>query len=251
MALNDKQLPKGNGGGDRVEQPNIDPGTYPARVVQIIDLGLQAQRPYMGQEKKPANEIMITYELTDLFMIDEEGKDVEDKPRWISETLPWFGLYADKAKSTQRYNAFDPKGEYEGDFAKCIGTPVNVVIVNNESKGKTYDNVASVSAMRAKDAEKTPELVNKSKVLDLANPDVDVFNSLPKWIQDKIKDNLEFKGSKLAAALNGEAPAKETPKKEVKSFSERIKEEEQHGTVGSNHDAAGDRSAGDSNDVPW
>ena len=45
-------------------------------------------------------------------------------------------------------------------------------------------------------------------MFDLANPDVDVFNSLHKWIQDKIKDNLEFRGSKLEAILDGKQPEK-------------------------------------------
>jgi hypothetical protein len=107
MALNSKALPKPKG-KDFVEQPNIDPGVYPARIVQIIDFGLQPQKPYKGEEKKPQYEIGITYELVDVFMIDKDGNEVEDKPRWISETLPFYGLEADRAKSTQRYNAADP-----------------------------------------------------------------------------------------------------------------------------------------------
>ena len=204
MALNAKNI-KGN--SERIEQPNIEPGTYPARLVQILDLGLQPQRPYKGQEKAPAQEIMLTYELVDTFMVDKEGNEVPDKPRWISETLPFFGLYADKAKSTQRYNTLDPSGDFEGDFAKAIGQAINVTIVNNAGKdGKIYDNIGTISPMRPKDADKCPELVNDVKVFDADAPDMDVFNSLPEWIRDKIKGNLNFAGSVLEAALEG-APA--------------------------------------------
>jgi hypothetical protein len=213
MGLNAKKVGGGNG-GNKVPQANIEPGTYPARLVQIIDLGLQAQRPYQGKDKPPAQEIMLTYELVDTFMLDEDGKELEDKPRWISETLPFYGLYADKAKSTQRYNALDPEGAYDGDFSKAIGQPVNVTIVNNAVGDKVYDNVATISAMRSRDADKCPELVNPSKLFDLDDPDMEVFNSLPEWLRDKIKGNLNYQGSPLQGkAGNAPAPAKKAEKK--------------------------------------
>ena len=200
----------------RVEQPVLDVGNYPGRLVQIIDLGVQPQRPYQGQEKPPAHEIMLTYELVDSFMVDENGKELEDKPRWISETFPLRSLEADKAKSTQRYKALDPSGEYDGDFSQCIGAPVNVTIVHggiNKNTNKPYENVGNISTMRARDAEKCPELVNPSKVFDLDNPDMKVFGALPQWLQEKIKGNLHYKGSKLAA-LAGEDASAPAPKQE-------------------------------------
>jgi hypothetical protein len=218
MAL--KASKEGKGKGNFVPQANIEPGTYPARIVQILDLGLQAQRPYQGQEKAPVNEISLTYELVDEFMMDEQGNPIEDKPRWVSETLPFYGLFADKAKSTQRYNALDPEGKYDGDFSQLIGTPCNVTIVNNKSGDKVYDNVATISTMRQRDADKCPELVNPPKVFDLDAPDLEVFNALPEWLRDKIKGNLKYKGSALEQLLEGggerpRAAAKPVVKEEV------------------------------------
>lgn len=211
MAL---KAPKGNSQANRVEQPVLEADVYPARLVQLLDLGLQPQRAYQGQDKPPAQEIMLTYELTDAFMLDEEGNELEDKPRWISETLPFYGLFADKAKSTQRYKAFDPTEAWEGDFSQAVGMPCNVTIVNNQKGEKVYTNVANVAAMSAKKAANLPELKNEAKVFDLDEPDLAVFNSLPKWIQEKIQGNLNYKGSKLEALLGGKAPAKEEkPKK--------------------------------------
>lgn len=211
MALNASKVPFG-GNKERVEQPNLEPGLYPARLVQIIDLGLQPQRPYMGQPKPPANEIMLTYELVDSFMIDKDGNDVEDKPRWVSETLPLLNIKAEKAKSTQRYMALDPTVADGGDFVKQIGKPVNVNIVNNKGKdGKIYDNVSAIAPMRPRDAERTPELVNPSKVFVLDEPDLEVFNSLPEWLRDKIKENLNYEGSALQKLVGG-APKPERKK---------------------------------------
>lgn len=208
-----KNAPKGN----YVPQENIEPGTYPARLVQVIDLGLQPQRPYQGKDKPPAHEIMLTYELVDTFMKDEEGNELEDKPRWISETLPFYGLFADKAKSTQRYLAFDPDQDYDGDFAALVGMPINVTVVNNAVGDKVYDNVGTISAMRAKDAGKCPELKNPSKVFDLDNPNIEVFNALPEWLRDKIKGNLNFQGSPLQKLVGGKAEPKKEEAKAAKA----------------------------------
>jgi hypothetical protein len=220
MSLNANKV---GGNANKIEQPVIDPGVYPGRLVQIIDLGVQAQRPYKGQDKPPVQEIMLTYELVDCFMVDDKGEEMLDKPRWLSETLPFYGLYADKAKSTQRYNAFDPKGDFEGDFAKAITQPVNITVVNNASGDKVYTNVGNVAGMRPRDAANCPELKNPAKVFNLDEPDMEVFKSLPEWIREKIKSNLDFQGSVLEAALKGKAapapkpaPApKEAPKDEA------------------------------------
>lgn len=199
-----------------IAQPNIDPGTYPARLVQIITLGLQPQRPFQGKDKAPAHEIMLTYELVDCYMVDEKGNEIEDKPRWVSETLPFYGVEAERAKSAQRYLAFDPTNEHDGDFGALIGMPANVTIVNNQVGDKIYDNIGAVTTMRPKDAAKCPELKNPVKIFDIDVPDMEVFNALPEWIREKIKSNLKFHGSALEKALGGAAPVKkEEPKKEA------------------------------------
>lgn len=205
MGLNAKKMKHTGGNKSGAAQAPIEPGTYPVRVAQVIDLGLQNQRPYQGQEKPPAYELMITYEFLDEFCVDENGNEDEDKPRWLSETLPLRSLQAEKAKSTQRYYALDPNEDLEGDFTQLVGVAANASIVQNAGKGKNvgkvYNNIAALSAMRSKDSAKAPELKNEGKVFDLDDPDVEVFNSLPEWIQDKIKDNLEYNGSALESAL--------------------------------------------------
>ena len=209
MALNAKNV-QGNS-KNFVKQEDLEPDVYRGRLVQIIDLGLQPQQPFQGKDKPPVQEIMLTYELCDEFMKDEEGNDIEDKPRWISETLPFYGLFADKAKSTKRYNAFDPTELFEGDFSKCIGVPVNVTVVNNVKGDKTYNNVGNVAPMSAKKAATCPELVNPPKVFDLDAPAMEIYNALPEWIRKKIESNLNFQGSALQKALGKKAdkPIKE------------------------------------------
>ena len=214
MALNAK---KAGGGKQFTKQPNIDAGVYPGRLVQVIDLGLQAQKEFKGKAKPPVQELYLTYELVDEFMKDEEGNDIEDKPRWVSERLPFYGLFADKAKSTQRFLAFDPKDDFDGDWAKCLGMAINVAIVNNTVGDITYDNIAAISTMRPRDAQQCPELKNESKLFDLDAPDMETFNKLPAWLQDVIKGNLNYAGSVLEEALKGDKPKAEKPAKKDRS----------------------------------
>lgn len=224
MALDTKKLP--STGGNRVEQPDLEAGVYPARVVQIIDFGLQPQRPYKGQEKPPAYEIGITYELVDAFMIDEDGEELLDKPRWVSENMPVYNLSADLAKSTRRYKALDPTEEFDGNFGMLTDIPCNVTIVLNKKGDKTYTNVADVGPMRPRDAAKCPELVNEPRVFDLSNPDLEVFNAFPKWIQEKITSNLEYKGSKLESLLGDQPEAvEEKPKRKSRKPAPEVEEE--------------------------
>jgi hypothetical protein len=199
-------------------QEPLDPGSYPSRLVMVLDLGLQPQT-YNGETKDPKIEIMTTYELSDEFMKDDEGNELKDKPRWQSETFTLNSLNSDKAKSTQRYLALDPNLEHDGDWSKLLGTPATITVVNNagkgKNKGKVFNNIASVSTMRAKDADKLPPLVNDARYFDMDNPDVELFLTLPQFVQDKIKGGLEFKGSKLDELLKNHKGEKKETKTEV------------------------------------
>jgi hypothetical protein len=206
MALNAKTAPKA--GGNYIEQDPLNAGLYPARVVQVIDLGMQPQQAYQGTAKPPAHSIMVTYELSHEFVKDEEGKPQADKPRWFSEDFPFHNLEADRAKSTKRYYAIDPDSTLDGDFTKLGGMPCQVMITKspdkkNEGKWKNY--VGDVSGAPNFPGYTQPELVNPTKVFELDEPDMEVWESMPDWIKDKIKSNLEYSGSPLAAIL-GEAP---------------------------------------------
>lgn len=211
MALNARKIQNQAKGP---QQAPMDEGTYPARVVQVIDLGVQEQRPYKGVAKPPAQSLMITYEFLDEFCKDEEGEDQEDKPRWLSEMLPLFSLEADLAKSTKRYYALDPNEDFGGEFTLLVGQPCMVTINQYEDqKGNVKNGISSVATMRPKEAAKAPELVNPPKVFVIDEPDLEVFKSLPDWLQDKIKKGLEFEGSPLDEALKG-GKVQEKPKAE-------------------------------------
>lgn len=195
MGLNARKAPKGG-----KSFPPMEAGTMPARLVQIIDLGVQPQE-FKGEEKAPKNELMTTYEFLDEFLPDEDGEPDPKKPRWLSETFALNNLDSDKAKSTQRYYALDPNEEHDGEWPELIETPVMVTVTVWKKGEKEGNNIALTSAMRAKDALRAPPLVNPPKVFLMDDPDVTIFLSLPDWVQDKIKEGLEYKGSLLEKRL--------------------------------------------------
>lgn len=216
MALNAKNKEYANN-SNRIEQPVLDAGAYPGRIVQVIDLGVQPQRAYKGEEKPPAQEIMVTYEFADEFIVDEEGNPVEDKPRWLSETFPLHNLQSDLAKSTKRYYAADPDGLHDGDWTALIGAPVVINITRDagtgKNAGKIFNNIASTSSMRKKEADKLPALQNEGKVFDQSDVNTaPILLTLPQWLQDKVKGGLEWDGSPMAKAVAaGPAKAAEKP----------------------------------------
>ena len=202
MGFKAKELP--STGGGNFTRKIIDPGAYDARLVGLLILGIQKQRPYKGQDKPPVLEMSATYELLDEYMLDEDGNDIEDKPCWLSETFPFYSLDVDRAVSTKRYYALDPKDEKDGDWVELLGTPCTVSVVHGENKkdkDKPYVNISNVSAMNPKKAAKAPDLVNETRVFDFYEPDMEVFWKLPKWIQDKMKDAVDFEGSALEQAI--------------------------------------------------
>lgn len=211
MGINANNVPKTGGNFKPAEA--MEAGNYPCRIVQVIDLGLQPQRAWQGEEKPPAYSMMVTYEFTDEFMRDDDGNEMTDKPRWLSEEFPLRSLDSELAKSTKRMKALDPDFNCGGDWSKLVGEPCMVTVTVSEGKGKnagrTFNNIGGVSAMRSRDADRTPALVNPPKIFDLDAPDLEVFGSLPEWLQEKVKTNLEFKGSALDKALAGQ-PIPET-----------------------------------------
>lgn len=226
--------------GKRVEQVELAEDNFPCRVAQVIDLGRHKRETYdtvnrkyvVDDSKAPANMVMLTYEFTTEFMKDEDGNELEDKPRWLSETLPIFALDIELATSTKRMKAFDPDfTKFEGDWEAVAGEPCAVTIVHKQN-GKA--KIGSVN--KPMKGMVVPELKNPVKVFSLDAPDMEIFNSLPEWLQDKIKSNLDFKGSALSVALSG-GEVVQKPKKEEKPAQEAVQEDPEPNVTEEDEDA--------------
>jgi len=214
-----------------VEQPSLK-GSFPARIVQIVFLGVQDQRAYQGQAKPPVEKVRITYELSHEFMQDEEGVDQEDQPRWYSETIPFLPASSDLATSTKRFKVYRPDvvglDEYVWDET-LLSTPVQLTLDSRkvdkgQHAGKTFTDVKGCTPMSKMPGYVQPELANPEKQIffdPFDTCDIEVFNSLPEWLQGEIRGAHNFAQSELAKFLL----SKTSPPKEVEEREDREVEE--------------------------
>jgi len=232
MSFNVKTLP--NGGGKRLT-PALEPGAYGGRVVSLVLMGMQTERPFKGETKPPRLRIRITYELGDEFLKDEDGNDMLDKPRWITQEIPFLSLKQERATSTKVYYALDPEEKEGGDFSKLLETPCIITIGNEKDSrpgvDRIYEKVLGISSMRAKDSLKAPKLVNPSYLFDFYAPDLTVWEKLPEWLQDRIKSAVDFEGGALQKALskagkNADAPVKADKVEEEESEDVVVEDED-------------------------
>lgn len=184
----------------------LEADTYMCRVVQVVTVGLQEQRPYKGEAKGPKDEVQITYEFTTEFLLDEAGNPDESKPRWLSEFIPINPLDSDLAKLTKRYKAIDPKDESKGNLFDLIGKACMVTVTKNPAiNGKPEKNYIAGVAPAPKGVP-FPPLVNTPKVFHIDAPDLAVFETLPEWLRTKCTvENLRYAGSNLEKALTGKS----------------------------------------------
>ena len=200
-----KARPKTNAGGSsKYEQAKKLPnGTYPARLLSVVFMGLQKQQPRNGQPREDQDEVQITYELLDEFLKDENGNEDKDTPLLISERFLLFPLSSERAKGTARYKALDEKMEHGGNWAKLVGKTVMITLGDYTSQaGRTSKIILSTGPMREKDAISAPGLVNDPLVFSAQQPDFEVLGRLPGWLQEKIKESPDMKPH--LANVNGE-----------------------------------------------
>lgn len=212
----------------RVAQAELEVGNYPCRVAQVIDLGVHHKDIWDDKIKKyvkdvskpPVAHAMLTYEFVSEFMKDEEGNDVEDKPRWHSETLPIYALDSDLATSTKRMKAFDPTfDKFKGNFAALAAEPCTVTVGHRQNGKAKIGNVSPPMK-----GFPVPELKNPVKVFMMDTPDLEVFKSLPTWLQERIQEALNYKGSELERALGGASSVETKP--EPTHYEEPVEDED-------------------------
>ena len=157
-------------------QSRIGEGTFPARIVQIIDLGTQEDE-WKG-EVKHINKLWITFELpTETMVIDGE-----EKPRWLGSEFT--KSTNEKARLTKVINAADKEAS---SFEDLLDKPL-LVEVGTTSGGK--DKWIGASALPRGMA--VAEAANPIRYFDMDAPNEDVLNALPDFLQEKIRSAPEY-----------------------------------------------------------
>ena len=213
MALFEQATEQSKNPGVKMDAPLLADGGYPARLLRIVDLG---EQPGTAQFPTPAYKLSFVFECLDEFMVDEDGKELEDVPREFEYEVSYNtdGYMSSKSTIHKVMTALNGFGK---PLQSLLGTACTISLVQKATKSdatKMYNKVTGVMAMRAKDAERYGPLKMKPFVFSLdANATKEQFEELSKRggqfsQQAKIKQSLSLHkdAPQLAAALGVERP---------------------------------------------
>lgn len=180
---------KETGGGN---YSPIEAGTYAARCVGVIDLGIQ-HNDYNGKDQE---RVRLVFELPTERTVTEAG---EDKPRWMSK--PYTASLHEKATLRKELEAWRGKPftaeELAGfNLGKLVGVPCLLNIVTQEGKnGGVFAKIASIG--KAMKGQVVPPLENPSFIFDMDASDEEckaIMEGLPNWMQEEIKRSITWQG---------------------------------------------------------
>lgn len=221
-------------GKEKVDYGRIEDGSYVARIVRIIDLGVQHNTNFRtskpqyhvldaaGKWKKNGNDFMYTDEVTsapDLshkLWIDFEFPtevieiDGAEKPRWQGKEFT-FSMN-EKAALYKLVHAADPglKKTLKGrNPAGILGCPLMVTIAST-SGGKA--KITTVSPL-IKGMEVAP-LANPTLFFDLDSNDRKTFDSLPDWMKKRIQEGVGYDTTAFAKSAGDFSTMEEDPVEE-------------------------------------
>jgi hypothetical protein len=199
MSLNIKALSKPTT-SNYPKAERIPEGTYPARLVQLVSLGVQ-ETEWKGVVKQ-SPKVTLTFELpTETITINDE-----EQPRWLSREFTLS--LSDMSNLTPVVKALDPKGECK-DLSDLLGKPCMVQVGSTSTGNAKITSI--VAPMRGMPV---AEIYNPAKMLafDFDNPDLEMFATFPQFMQEKIKSAINYNGfADGVQAKPASKPAKAKP----------------------------------------
>ena len=172
----------GGGSGASKFEP-LTKGVHAARLIRIIDLGMQRDE-YQG-EVKERHKLFLTFSVPgETIKID--GKD---QPKYVSAEVT--ASFHEKAKLTGIVMALDPNLDLDGllDITSLMGKGVQLNI------GHTAGGNAKITtAIPLSKGQTVEDMGEPLEAFDFDNPDKAMFDTFPKFIQERIQEALDFKG---------------------------------------------------------
>lgn len=172
----------------RPKAERIPEGTYPARLISIVDLGIQPQTDWQtGEATDPKARVLFTWELpTETLEITDDDGNVSFKARRISKeyTLSNF----DQSNLMKLIKALSA-GEKLTSLTQMLGYACMVNI------GSTVNGNAKVTTvMKAPDSMPVDDPSEEPMHFDFDNPDENLFLQQANWIKEKIKEAENYTG---------------------------------------------------------
>lgn len=173
-------------GGDFEIAPE---GVFLARCYKMVDVGTQTETSQFGTKEN--RKIYLYWEL----LADDEGEEIR-----MEDGQPFSIFNSYKLSMHQKSNLrkhleawrgkkFTEEEAADFDLSKLLGQACKLQIVHADSKDgtKTFANIAAIMTSKKK-----PEGVNELVSFSVENPDMEVFNDLPEWLQNKIEESPEW-----------------------------------------------------------
>lgn len=176
-------LPVGNSGsGDFKRAPA---GSHIAVCNLVADCGLQP-----GFEGKPQRKIYVRFEIpAERVEYEKDGKTVEGPL-----TIGSFYTASMNEKATLRKHlegwrgkTFTDQEAAEFDVSKLLGQACMLNVIEKDSNGKTYSNVAGISKLPK--GMNAPSAENDLLYYDETSGEAE-FSALPKWLREKIQSQI-------------------------------------------------------------
>lgn len=190
--------------GSNAEFKPVPEGSHMAVCYRVIDLGTQRWE-YQG-EPQIGRKVMLFWELhgeadDGSALCTEEGRPLSISKKYTLSLGKKANLRADL--ESWRGKAFTEDELAGFDIGSLLGAPGMVTVKHNQSNGKTYANVASVTRFPAALKNMRPTASNPLQLFDVNERDMAVFDTLPEWLTDTIKQSAEWapvRSPSLAAA---------------------------------------------------
>jgi hypothetical protein len=190
---------------NRVERPLPKAGPQPARVAQVIDLGVQPRAPFKGKEKSPVPQVLVNLELV-ANEYEQDGKKIRHRlaPKAFNIVSRNSEMYSNSAIASF-LAAIDPTDSVQGKLTELVDKPCLATVVHvagtGKHQGRTFANISLV--MSPPEGYPVPALSSPAVVFSFDNPTPEAWATLPSFIKDKIKAALNYRGSKVETMVNG------------------------------------------------
>lgn len=197
-------------GGDFELPPE---GVYLARCYKMVDIGTQTEQSQFGTKEN--RKIYLYWEL--LQTADGEKVAMENGDPFSIFNSYKLSMHPKanlrKHLDSWRGKKFTDEEAAEFDITKLLDKFCLLQITHSQSKDgqKTYANVDGIMTTKKK-----VDGVNEISSFSIENPDMDVFNDLPDWMQEKIENAPEWSDTEEEAApAAAETKAKATDEIDV------------------------------------
>lgn len=164
----------------------LEDGNHLARIVSVIDFGLQPQTDWQTKEPvDPKKVVAITYETpTETITVEDKEGNKTEKPRWISKeyTLSFHEM----AALRKLVDALKPDIE---SLDELLNMPCMITVASTATGNAKVSAVSK--PMKGMDV---PELFGDAFHFDFSHPNMELFNGLYEWQQNKLKEALDYNG---------------------------------------------------------